>query len=83
MKLTEFFLAELERDAASTRLALQRAPEGHNDWKPHAKSMPLGYLASLCATMAGWIVSMIKQDEFDLPPRRDSSRPNGPSAKNC
>ena len=46
MKLTEFFLEQLEREAASTRLALQRVPEGHNDWKPHEKSMPLGYLAS-------------------------------------
>lgn len=66
MKLTEFFLTQLERDAASTRLALQRVPEGHNDWKPHSKSMPLGYLAALCATMPSWIVSMVTQDEFDM-----------------
>src|SRR5215467_12590570 len=66
MKLTEFFLAQLEREVASSRLALQRVPEGHNDWKPHSKSMPLGYLASLVATMPAWIVSMVKQDELDL-----------------
>lgn len=66
MKLTEFFLEQLDREAASSRLALQRVPEGHNDWKPHDKSMPLGYLASLVATMPSWIVSMVKQDEFDL-----------------
>jgi len=66
MKLTEFFLATLEREAASTRLALQRVPEGHNDWKPHAKSMPLGYLASLVATMPAWIVSMVKHDQLDF-----------------
>ncbi len=66
MKLTEFFLAQLEREAASTRLALQRVPEGHNDWKPHDKSMPLGYLASLVATMPSWIVSMVKHNEFDM-----------------
>jgi uncharacterized damage-inducible protein DinB len=66
MKLTDFFLAQLEREVASSRLALQRVPEGHNDWKPHAKSMPLGYLASLVATMPAWIVSMVKQDELDL-----------------
>lgn len=66
MKLTEFFLAQLEREAACTRLALERVPEGNNDWKPHAKSMELGYLASLVATMPAWIVSMVKQDEFDL-----------------
>ena len=66
MKLTDFFLAELERESATTRLALERLPEGHNDWKPHAKSMPLGYLASLVATMPSWIVTMVKQDELDL-----------------
>ena len=66
MKLTEFFLAELEREAASTRLALQRVPEGHNDWKPHPKSMPLGSLASLVATMPSWAAMMVNQDEIDL-----------------
>jgi uncharacterized damage-inducible protein DinB len=66
MKLTEFFLAQLEREVSSSRAALQRVPEGHNDWKPHDKSMPLGYLASLVATMPAWIVSMVKQDELDL-----------------
>lgn len=66
MELRDFFLAELEREAVSSRLALQRVPEGHNDWKPHPKSMPLGYLASLVATMPSWIVSMVKDDEFDM-----------------
>src|SRR5215831_17318230 len=66
MKLTEFLLAQREREASSSRLALQRVPEGHNQWKPHSKSMPLGYLAALVATMPAWIVSMVKQDELDL-----------------
>jgi uncharacterized damage-inducible protein DinB len=66
MKLTDLLLAELEREAAGTRSALERLPEGHNDWKPHPDSMPLGYLASLVATMPAWIVMMVKQDELDL-----------------
>jgi uncharacterized damage-inducible protein DinB len=66
MKLNELFLAELEREAAGTRKALERVPEGHNDWKPHPKSMPLGYLAALIATMPAWIVSMVRDNEFDL-----------------
>jgi uncharacterized damage-inducible protein DinB len=66
MKLTEFFLAQLESEAAHSRAALQRVPEGHNDWKPHGKSMTLGYLAALVATMPAWIVSMVKRDELDL-----------------
>ena len=66
MKLTDFFLAELEREAVTSRRTLERVPEGHNGWKPHPKSMELGYLASLVATMPSWIVSMVKQDEFDM-----------------
>jgi uncharacterized damage-inducible protein DinB len=66
MKLTELLLADLEREAAGTRSALQRVPEGHNDWKPHPKSMPLGYLASLVATMPSWVAMMVKQNELDL-----------------
>jgi uncharacterized damage-inducible protein DinB len=66
MKMTEMFLEELEREAAATRSALERVPEGHNDWKPHSKSMTLGYLASLVATMPAWVVTMVKHDELDL-----------------
>ena len=66
MRLTELFLGQLEREAASTRRALERVPEGRNDWKPHEKSMPLGYLAALVATMPGWIAFMVKQDELDI-----------------
>src|SRR5262245_45466565 len=66
MKLTELLLSQLEREAALTRLALERVPENHNDWKPHDKSMPLGYLASLVATMPSWVGMMVNLDEFDL-----------------
>src|SRR5260370_18371341 len=64
--VTEVFLEGVEREAASSRLTLERLPEGRNDWKAHPKSMPLGYLASLVATMPSWVVSMVKQDELDL-----------------
>jgi len=66
MDLKEMFLAKLEREEAITRQAIERVPEGRNDWKPHEKSMELGYLAALVATMAGWIWFMIEQDELDL-----------------
>ena len=66
MKLKDLFLDQLEKEAASTRRALERVPEGRNDWKPHEKSMLLGYLAALVATMPAWIAFMINQDELDL-----------------
>lgn len=66
MKLTEMLLAQLEREVGSTRKVLERVPEGKPDWKPHPKSMPLGYLASLNASMFGWIAKMIDHDFLDL-----------------
>jgi uncharacterized damage-inducible protein DinB len=43
-------------------------PEHQADWKPHAKSMPLGYLSGLVASMPSWIALAIEQDELDLNP---------------
>lgn len=66
MKLTELFLAQLEREAEGTRHALERVPEGRNEWRPHEKSMPLGYLAALVARMPAWVAMTIKTDELVL-----------------
>lgn len=66
MKLTDLFLAQLEREAEGTRHALERVPEGRNDWRPHEKSMPLGYLAALVAKMPGWVAMTINTDELVL-----------------
>jgi uncharacterized damage-inducible protein DinB len=66
MKMTKWFLAALEEEAAPTRRALERVPEGRNDWKPHEKSMPLGYLAALVATLPSWIGMAVKLEEYDL-----------------
>ncbi len=66
MAIKEFFLAQLEREAANTRKAIERVPEGRNDFKPHERSMELGYLTALVAGMLGWIAFMIDRDELDL-----------------
>jgi uncharacterized damage-inducible protein DinB len=67
-KMTELFLEELEAELPATRRALERVPEGRNDWKPHEKSMKLGYLAWLVATMPEWISMTVDQDSLDLNP---------------
>jgi uncharacterized damage-inducible protein DinB len=69
MTLTQQLLDELEREAARTKRALEQVPAGRDDWKPHDKSMALGRLAGMIATMPSWIVFILKQDELDLTPK--------------
>jgi uncharacterized damage-inducible protein DinB len=69
MKLTELILADLERETPLTRKTLERVPDGRYDWKPHEKSMPMGYLCTLVATMPGWIDMMVNQDQLDVAPK--------------
>jgi uncharacterized damage-inducible protein DinB len=66
MEFKELFLDQLKSEEGGTRRVLQRVPEGRNDWKPHEKSMPLGYLSALVAAMPGWIEFMVNRDELDI-----------------
>jgi uncharacterized damage-inducible protein DinB len=79
MKLTEQFLAELDREAPRTRRTLENVPTGRDDWAPHAKSMPLARLAGLVATMPSWISLVIDQDELDLTPPPDAGQYQQPA----
>jgi len=69
MQLKEFFLAEMDREVDRSRKALAQVPDGKYDWKPHDKSMILGYLANMVATMPMWVAMQIKQDELDIAPK--------------
>ncbi len=66
--MTEFFTAQLEAEAGRSRRALERVPEGRDDWKPHDRSMPLGRLAMLVARMPTWFGLILGRDELDLGP---------------
>jgi uncharacterized damage-inducible protein DinB len=66
MGLKEFFLWQLEHEAATSRKVIERVPEGRNSWKPHERSMELGYLAALVASMCGWVEFMVNRHELDL-----------------
>jgi hypothetical protein len=66
VEIAETLLAQLEREVPATRKALERVPADKNDWKPHPKSMPLGYLSVLIAGMPSWIEMMIDREFLDL-----------------
>jgi uncharacterized damage-inducible protein DinB len=66
--LIDLFVAELDREAPRTRRALEQVPTGRDDWKPHAKSMPLGRLAGLVASMPSWVSLILDKDELELSP---------------
>jgi uncharacterized damage-inducible protein DinB len=75
LKLTDLFLAELEREAKGTRRALEAIPEGRGDWKPHAKSFSLGSLATLTSRMPSWIDMIINMNDLDVVPAEGTPRP--------
>ena len=70
MKLTELLLAELDREVPRSRRALQEVPAGKYDWKPYEKSMILGYLANMVATMPSWLAMGVTMNELDVAPRQ-------------
>lgn len=72
MKMTEFLLAEMDREVERSRHALEQVPEGKYDWKPHEKSMIFGYLANMVATIPSWIAMEINQDRLDVAPAEGS-----------
>jgi uncharacterized damage-inducible protein DinB len=79
--LKHFFLEQLDREAALTRKAIERFPDGHSDFKPHERSMAFGYLASLISQILGWIPVMLDRDEFDLDDPANASFRNKPATQ--
>ena len=54
MTLSERLLPELEQQLENTRRVLNAVPDGHNDFAPHEKSMPLTRLAGHTAELTGF-----------------------------
>ncbi len=68
MSFVEPLLTEYDRETAVTRRLLERVPMHLASWKPHAKSMTLGRLASHLAEIPQWGVRACTMDEMDVAP---------------
>src|SRR5581483_4783775 len=66
MKLGQIYLKELEMEAPATRKCLERVPESLYEYKPHEKSMKLGYLLLVIAEIPHWISHTIEFGDIDF-----------------
>jgi len=64
--ITQSFLKELNAEYRATRACLERIPETLFEYKPHPKSMNLGYLTLLVAEIPLWIKHMVTDGEIDF-----------------
>jgi hypothetical protein len=63
--ISDLLLLEFEEEAKKTRTMLERVPL-REDFKPHAKSMPLGRLAPHVAELAGFGYTILTTPELDF-----------------
>src|SRR5581483_10903913 len=68
-RIADLLLPEFDAEMATTRNVMAAVPDGHGDWKPHAKAFPLGHLAQLVARLPGWTNMVVEQTELDLAPK--------------
>ena len=68
MAISQALLPEFDHEMANTRKILERVPEHKLDWKPHAKSMTMGGLATHVAQIPSWAVETINRTELDIAP---------------
>lgn len=64
--LGKYFLHEFENEIPASRKCLERIPESLFGWKPHERSMNMGYLALLVAEIPQWITQTIEISVIDF-----------------
>ena len=64
--IAEEYLRELESEEKATRECLAQVPMDEPKYKPHEKSMELGYLAVLTGDIPRWIQYIIEENLVDF-----------------
>ena len=65
MPIVDALIPEFDHEMATTRKLLERVPEQKFDWKPHARSMTLGELATHVANIVWWGEVTLDKPEFN------------------
>ena len=66
MTIAESLLPEFDREMSTTRRLLERVPDDKLAWKPHAKSMSMGDLATHVSNLPSWGSRSLTASDFDL-----------------
>ena len=64
--ISQNYLHELNAEYRATKACLENIPTELFDYKPHPKSMNMGYLAVLVAEIPLWIKHMVTDGEIDF-----------------
>lgn len=66
MTINDLLLNEFDEEVKKTRAALERVPADKGDFRPHAKSTPLGRLAPHVAQLAGFGLTILTTPGLDF-----------------
>jgi uncharacterized damage-inducible protein DinB len=66
MSFRDQYLTEFDLEVPFIREHLERIPEDKLDWKPHERSMTLGWLSTFLGVLWTWTEAIVKQDSFDV-----------------
>ena len=64
--MSDMLLAEYDHEVGTTRKLLERLPDDKLAWKPHARSMSLGGLATHIANLPTWAGTILNEASYDL-----------------
>ena len=66
MRIADPYRRRAHAEAPTTRRVLERVPEAHLNWRPHAKSMSFGQLALHVATLPRQLTEFVTGDALDF-----------------
>lgn len=66
--IADLFLKEIEAEEVATRKCVERVSATSNlfSWKPHDKSMQMGYLTIMMVDMLKWMAVMVETGEINF-----------------